>query len=210
MISLRSIVRRWTRRNGKSICYAVLDVETTGLAPETNHVVEIAIITLDASRRVLSEWSSLVRPPGTDELGARHIHGISRSMVHDAPTFSELADEIVERIRGCVVVGHVIEFDLSHLAAEFKRSGRSLPGLSAVSVCTRALARQQLSVRPRTLELCCAAVGISIIRAHRALGDARATAELFAHLGAHLESQTMNRILVELRGVEDKMRAAAR
>lgn len=180
MRRLRAMFARWFARSATS--YAIVDLETTGLEPATNHIVEIAVVTLDARGRVIDEWSSLVCPPGHGPIGAEHIHGISRSMVERAPRFSELCDTILQKLDGHVVVGHVVAFDLSHLRTEFARAGRAFPELGSTSICTRELARSLLTVRPRTLERCCEAVGIPITQAHRALNDAHATAALFARL----------------------------
>jgi DNA polymerase-3 subunit epsilon len=171
--------------------YAVLDVETTGLQPGASNIIEIAIIQLDARANVISEWSSLINPPGDGELGATHIHGISRAMVAGAPSIADFADEIVERIQGHIIVGHVVEFDLSHLMSEFARLGRRLPNIGSVSLCTRDLARRQLQPSPLTLRNCCDQLGISIHDAHSALGDTRATVELFRHLVTHCDPESI-------------------
>lgn len=178
----------------KAVQYVVVDVETTGLSPTDSHIVEIAMVTLDEGGTTISEWSSLIRPPGDDELGATHIHGITRQMVESAPDFAALADEILDRIQDRVIVGHVIEFDLGHLIAEFARIKRPLPNLATVSICTRNLARTTLRIRPVTLENCCYQLGITIHGAHSALGDTRATAELFRELLASVDATTLERL----------------
>lgn len=171
--------------------FAVIDVETTGLRPEESNIIEIAIIELDERANVVSEWSSLINPPGEAELGATHIHGISRAMVANAPTLAELADEIIEHIQDRVIVGHVVEFDLSHLKKEFARIGRRLPNIDSASLCTRELARGQLQLGPLTLQSCCDQLGIAIHDAHSALGDTRATAELFQRLVARCDPDSI-------------------
>jgi DNA polymerase-3 subunit epsilon len=169
-------------------CYAVLDVETTGLDHERHRVVECAVVTLDRHGRPMSEWCSLVALPGEDEVGASGIHGVTRSMLVGAPSFPELLPELVARLARRVVVGHVLAFDLAHLAAEFRRAGFELPDLTTSGVCTRELARRLLFPGPRTLEGCCAATGVAHRGAHSALGDARATARLLRwFLGAGQE-----------------------
>lgn len=167
-----------SREPANAVRYAVLDLETTGLSPRESNVVEIAIVELDEHGDITKEWTSLVNPPFHGELGATHIHGITREMVSGAPTMLQLADEIIEQLRDHIIVGHVVEFDLAHIIGEFERIGRPLPNVRAVSLCTRDLARSYIDA-PRTLKACCDAVGIELRDAHSALGDTRATAQLF-------------------------------
>lgn len=161
--------------------FAVLDVETTGLCTDTNSIVEIAIIELQSNGSIVSEWSSLVDAPGEGDLGASNIHGITRQMLAGAPRFETLVDEIADRLRGRIVVGHYVSFDLAHLSSECSRINYPLPNVSLGSICTRDLAHRFLPPGPRTLQNCCEAVGITVSDAHSARGDTRATAELFKH-----------------------------
>jgi DNA polymerase III subunit epsilon len=159
---------------------AVVDVETTGLDPAHSRVVECAIVTCSGQGDVIEEWSSLVAVPGFDEIGASWLHGITRATLDGAPTFTDVADDIVRRLRGTIVVGHVVEFDLAHLRGEFRRAGARFPELRAVSICTRELARAFLPPGSRTLAAVCTRLGIVRVGAHTALGDARATAAVLA------------------------------
>ncbi|HUY07474.1 MAG TPA: 3'-5' exonuclease [Acidimicrobiales bacterium] len=179
-------------------CYVVVDVETTGLRPQESNIIEIAIVGLDKTGNPTSEWTSLINPLGTGALGAEHIHGITRSMVEDAPVFSELAMEILDQLVDHIIVGHVIEFDLGHLASEFTRAKIPLPNLGSVSLCTRNLARRSLAITPVTLENCCAQLGITIHGAHSALGDTRATAELFREMLASVDETELQRLHEDL------------
>ena len=174
--------------------FVVIDVETTGLRPQESNIIEIAIVGLDALGNKVSEWSSLINPPGVGELGATHIHGINRAMVEQAPDFAELAPEILDRLADHILVGHVIEFDLGHLAHEFANAKIPLPNLGSVSICTRNLARRVLHITPVTLENCCAQLGITIHGAHSALGDTIATAELFRELISGVDESELERL----------------
>ncbi len=171
--------RGWRGKPPSAGGYAVIDLETTGLDAACSAIVECAIVEVDALGRVCTEWSTLVRVDG--EVGAGEIHHISSAMLRRAPRFSDVAVEITERLRGRVVVGHVVSFDLAHLHAEFDRAGRRLPDLGGASLCTRALAAHAGLERPRTLVGCCAAAGVPLKGAHTALGDARSTAGLLRH-----------------------------
>lgn len=162
--------------------FAVVDVETTGLEPTTNRVIEIAVVELDTKGAVLSEFSSLVDIPGQGEPGAAFVHGISRRMLGGAPRFRHLLGEIADRLAGRIVVGHYVAFDLAHLRLEFDRAGLHLPVLDGATLCTRDLAGQLLPPGTRALGSCCASAGIDFLDPHTALGDARATAALLHRL----------------------------
>ena len=170
---------RQTSPGAHAVRYAVVDVETTGLDPATTRVLECAIVVLEPDGVALGEWTSLIAVPGEGELGASWLHGITRSMLAGAPSFAELAGEISRQLAGRVVVGHVLEFDLAHLAAEYTRCGLELPDLRRAGICTRDLARSSLPPGSRSLAACCRALGVDFPAAHTALGDARATAAIF-------------------------------
>src|SRR5665213_1445534 len=157
--------------------FAVIDVETTGLNPSDTRVIEIAIVEIDRRGRKIDEFESLVRIPGEGPLGAEFIHRVRREMLDGAPEFSDIADQVAQMLRGRIVVGHVIAFDVGYLAEEFRRAGMELPDLLSATLCTRELAQLALPPGPKSLHACCAALGIDNEAAHTALGDARATAD---------------------------------
>jgi DNA polymerase III epsilon subunit-like protein len=160
--------------------FAVIDVETTGLDPREDRVVEIAVVEVDGAGRSLAEYSSLVRIEGC--VGASAIHGLDAVALRAAPRFEELADELEMRLRARVAVGHRVAFDLAFLEAELQRAGRPLGNVARV--CTIELA-DALGVAEGSHRLAraCAAQGITVAGAHRALSDARATGLL---LGRYL------------------------
>lgn len=162
--------------------FAVVDVETTGLDPAGTRMVEIAIVEMDRSGRLIDEFSTLLAIPGDGPLGAEFIHRISRPMLARAPRFEDVAQTICQRLSGRIIVGHVVAFDIGHLSGEFTRAGLMMPSLIDSTLCTRDLARVVLPPGPKTLAACCEATGIEHKAAHTALGDARATAGLLVTL----------------------------
>jgi DNA polymerase III subunit epsilon len=159
---------------------AVVDVETTGLDPASSRTVECAILTCDLRGEVVEEWSSLIAVPGVGEIGANWLHGITRATLARAPMFADVVDDISTRLQGKIVVGHVVAFDLAHLRADFARVGWCLPDLRGASICTRDLARDDLSPGSHTLSAVCGRLGVVRIAPHTALGDARATASVLS------------------------------
>ncbi len=157
------------------VVFAVLDVETTGFAARTDRIVEIAVIRLGADGRRLGEYATLL-DPGRD-VGPTHVHGITATDVLAAPRFGDVLGDLADMLRGAIVVGHNVQFDLGFLRAEAERAGHALPALA--SLCTLALGRRFAGDLPRRrLRDCCEDAGIDLVDAHSALGDASATAEL--------------------------------
>ena len=165
--------------------FAVVDVETTGLFPARDRVVEIAVVHLDTDARVTGEFSTLIDP--RRDIGPTRIHGIRASDVAGAPTFCEAAETIRRLLAGRVTVAHNARFDAMFLAAEFQRCGLQIP--AAPVMCTMQLAGHYLGGLPaRTLPACCQAAGVELSEHHSALHDARAAAGLLrCYRGCHRE-----------------------
>lgn len=155
--------------------YAVIDVETTGLSPRFDRVLELAIVRVDRTGNVIDEWIERFNPEGT--VGATHIHGITQADVADAPLFRSAAPQIVSRVAGLPIVAHNAPFDVSFLHAELQRAGWDVPQIP--SFCTLAGSKDFLpDLDRRRLVDCCWAADVPLTDAHSALGDARAAAGL--------------------------------
>jgi DNA polymerase-3 subunit epsilon len=157
--------------------FAAIDVETTGLSPRTDRVVEIAVIQLDGDVMPCGEFTTLINPGR--HLGAQRIHRITARDVVAAPRFGQIAPILLDLLRGRVIVAHNVQFDVRFISAEFARLGIALPEPPAM--CTMQLAPQYLRGLPgRSLAACCAAAGVPLDGAHAAVVDVRAVAQLLA------------------------------
>ncbi|TCO52654.1 exonuclease domain-containing protein [Actinocrispum wychmicini] len=163
------------------IGYAVVDTETTGLLTAYRHrIVEIAIIQLDSAGRVTDEWTTLVNPDR--DLGPQAIHGIRAAEIRRAPSFAQIAGDVVERLRGRVVVAHNWSFDAMHLRAEFERMGMETPLWADAGLCTMRAASRVIPSASRSLVDCCTAIGLTGLAWHTARDDAMAAAALLSHM----------------------------
>lgn len=159
--------------------YAVFDLETTGFRTPVDRIVEIGVVALRPDGSVEGEWETLVNP-GRD-VGATKVHGISASDVLGAPRFGDVADELEDVLEGRALVAHNASFDIRFLSSEMIQVGRLRPGAVPPSVCTMRNAHHFLDSPTAKLADCCAAAGVDLRNAHSALGDARATAQLFGY-----------------------------
>ena len=156
---------------------AVIDVETTGLA-RADRIVEIAVVTLDASGRIVDEFDTLV-DPGRD-VGPTWIHQITASMLRGAPRFDEVAHHVAAQVHGAVCVAHNLPFEHRMVGSELDRAGIGIDWGFGLDT---------LSATGTKLGVACADYDVPLAGAHRALVDARATAHLLVALAEDFDAQ---------------------
>ena len=108
----------------KAICF--IDLETTGINVSTDRIVELAIVKImpDASKQLKRK---LVNPEMPIPKAATEVHGITDEMVHQAPTFKQIANEVKQFIEGADLAGYNSNrFDIPMLNEEFLRAGMSV------------------------------------------------------------------------------------
>src|SRR4051794_14798246 len=170
-------------REGAVVTVAVIDVETTGLSPKTDRIVELGVVLLDDRGEVEAEFETLINP-GRD-VGPTNLHGIRAADVVEAPTFADVAPYLRSLLTGRVVVAHNALFDLRFLGREFWRAGQ--PVDLPPTLCTMRLAPLFFGPGTRSLQALCDFVDIPLEHGHAALHDARVTAQLMLHmLSSHL------------------------
>ncbi len=154
--------------------FAVVDVETTGLDPSVDGVVEVACLRVEAGV-VVERVVSLVNPGREIPYRASDVHGIYDEDVCDAPTLGQLSSALRAATRDATVVAHNARFDLGFL-----------PFLASRPViCTMRLAMHVLDAPTYRNEALRAHFGIAMPpghAAHRAGADAAVTAAVLARL----------------------------
>ncbi|MEV6958308.1 DEDDh family exonuclease [Streptomyces sp. NPDC051207] len=155
--------------------YAVVDVETTGLARD-DRIISAAVYRLDARGEVEDHWYTLVNPER--DPGPVWIHGLTSDVLEGAPLFGDVAEEFTDRLRDRVLVAHNAVFDWQMIAREYARAEREAPVRQRL--CTIALSKELgLPLPNHKLESLAAHFGVVQRRAHHALDDARVLAEAF-------------------------------
>jgi DNA polymerase III epsilon subunit-like protein/tetratricopeptide (TPR) repeat protein len=155
--------------------FVTIDTETTGFQVATDRIYEIGIVTIDRSGDVLDRYETLIRPTGV-ELSKRLSPALQ-----DAPSFEDVACDVLSRLQAGVVAGHVASFDLSMIDAELRRLKTGLPAVPYL--CTQDLALAlHIDSQSRRLANLCYALGVEMPTWHTAAGDAEATAGLLIRL----------------------------
>lgn len=161
--------------------FAVVDVETTGMrAGGDDRITEIAVVIVHGGRREVVV-DSLINPGRPIPPAICAITNITNAMVRDAPTFGEVADQVVSALAGRIFVAHNARFDWNFISAEVRRA-RDL-ALDGPRLCTVRLARRLVrGVRSCGLDNLTQHFGFENQARHRAAGDALVTADLLARL----------------------------
>jgi DNA polymerase-3 subunit epsilon len=156
---------------------AIFDLETTGLNITSDRIVEIAIIRVEIDGSE-SEYLRRVNPemPIPTEVSA--IHGIFEADILDAPTFTEIAEEVVAFIGEADLAGYNSnKFDIPVLAEELMRAGSDFDVASRRFVDVQNIFHK---MEQRTLaaayQFYCEK---PMENAHNALYDARVTLDVF-------------------------------
>jgi len=152
-----------------------LDIETTGLDPERDAIIEIGAIRFKGSR-VEDGWSSLINPGRHIPEFITGLTGIGDEMVRQAPKIREVLEELASFIGDSPVLGHNVQFDLSFFKKHklFTENPR-IDTYEAAAILLPSASRYNLGALGQTL-------GIPFSATHRALDDARVTQGVFLRL----------------------------
>lgn len=183
--------------------YAVVDLETTGLKPEADRIIEIGVVLLDHTGRQESEWTTKVRQPLGRSIGAKDIHGLTWRSLRSGMSIEAALGHLSLLVHNRIMVAHNADFDTAFLRAESQRCGVALP--IEGPLCTLQMSRtihskdngsHQLQHRFRDdlvgssatsrtshkLGAVCERYGVPFSTSHRALADAQACASVLPHL----------------------------
>ncbi|MCP4426364.1 MAG: DEAD/DEAH box helicase [Chloroflexi bacterium] len=158
--------------------YVAVDVETTGLDPDRDAIIEVAAIVFEGND-VTDEFTSLVNPNIDIPDHITQLTGITQEMVDDAPSMFALRTKLRPYLSDHIIIGHNVDFDLGFLRAERLGLGsHRLDTITLASILFPEAGRFNLDSLARHLNLPNAAAGQN----HRAYDDALQTVELFLAL----------------------------
>ena len=171
-----------TRLFDLPIC--VIDVETTGASfGYGDRIVEIGAVRLERGQ-VVQTYQQLINPGRPISGGAAAVTGITNAMLVGQPTFCDIWSIVRAMLRGAVVVGHNVAFDIGFFDGECRRAGETLAGeIGDYPVLdTVRIARKQFGRGGNGLQRLASRLEIAVDTAHRALADCHTTAKVLEQL----------------------------
>lgn len=165
--------------------FSVVDVETTGLGPANNNIIEIGLVKIK-NFKVIDRYNSFINPGRSIPPFITQFTGISNDDVYNAPFFEDLVKPLQDFLEDSVLVGHNLQFDISFLRKEFNVCG--VENYQPLQLCTLRLARRMLpNLKSRSLGNLANYLHLKNEDAHRAYADAEVTAKILHHLVEQLK-----------------------
>lgn len=160
----------------------VLDTETTGLnARLGDRIIEVGCVEILHRRLTGNRFHRYVNPEREIEEGALRVHGITSEFLADKPRFADVAQDLLDYLRGAEIIIHNAAFDLEFLNLELDRIGAEpLERHVAGVLDTLRQARELHPGRKNSLDALCERYAID--NAHRTLHGALLDAELLAEV----------------------------
>jgi len=152
-----------------------LDIETTGLNPNKDAIIEIGAVKFDGEK-VVDTWQSLINPGRKIPDMITQLTGITSKMVMSAPPISAMIQSFADFVGDFPVVGHNIAFDLSFLNKQYDFSANPvIDTFETASILLPSAPRYSLVSLVESLD-------IEVDTHHRAQDDAMATLQVHNHM----------------------------
>ena len=167
-----------TNAKGQDIdtTYCVLDLETTGFSAKTEKITEVGIMKVQ-NGEVIDEFSCFVNPEKHIPQRVTEVTNITDDMVKDAKTIDQVFPEILEFIKGSILVAHNAPFDMGFLKQNAKVLGYEF---DYTYLDTLSLAKDLFpDYKKYKLGKIAENLGIKVEVAHRALDDVDTTVKVF-------------------------------
>lgn len=166
--------------------YVAVDLETTGLDPKKDKIIEIGAVRVQ-NDVVVGQFHTMVNPRRVLSEHIVELTGITDVMVESAPDGVDILPEFLDFCGELPLLGHRVIFDYSFLKRLVVFSGGSFEreGIDTLALCRRFMPETE----KKNLEAACAFFGIRRQGAHRALGDAIDAHQLFQKLSECYEAE---------------------
>jgi DNA polymerase III subunit epsilon len=172
--------------------FVALDIETTGLNPTQDRIIEISGIKV-VDGVIKEEFSQLVNPGRRLPNFIVSLTGITDDMLRDASDIDHVLDQFLIFLKDDVLLGHNIIFDYSFIKESLFK--RNIP-FFCKGIDTLYLSRLlNAKLNSKSLVNMCRYYGIKNPNAHRALDDARAAYRLYLKLMEECEEENMHSFL---------------
>ena len=165
--------------------YVVVDIETTGVSPTKNEIIELSAIRV-VDNKAAETFSTLIKPKGRISSFITSLTGISNEMVCDKKPIENILGDFCNFVGSSVVLGHNVRFDVSFIRENCKKILGT--DFSNPTIDTLRISRFFLpEVKNHKLATLAEHYNISTAGHHRGLVDCEITYQLHQRLRCELD-----------------------
>ena len=159
--------------------FVVVDLETTGLDPVYDEIVEIGAVKIE-NGEIVDEYHTMVKPKKEMSRESIRITGITRDMLEEGEPIEKVIPKFLEFLENTILVAHNANFDYGFLRYWISQvTGKNWEN---PYIDTLGLSKALLKMSSYSLDKIASKLKIGIFQHHRALDDAKATAQIFLKL----------------------------
>ena len=171
--------------------FVSLDLETTGLDPNVDQIIEIGAVKF-CGHEILGTFETYIDPHMLIPKFIERLTGINQNMLENAPVFLDVTSDLTDFLGEHPIIAHNVAFDMRFLSTKGLRlTNKTYDTWDLASVFLPRAMDYSLPILSKKL-------GIDPGKSHRALDDAQTTRQLFLELIQHaskLDRATIHRII---------------
>ncbi len=182
-------------QKGKSLIdipnnYVVFDIETTGLDPEFDEIIEIGAVKIKDGIKI-DTFNSLIKPEYEIDEFITELTGITNEMVENAPSIDEVLPKFMDFIKDYIIIGHNVNFDINFI---YDNLGElNIPPITNDFVDTLRISRRLIpELKHHKLSDLANYFNIDTNGSHRALKDVEITSEVLNNLNKMIIEKYQN------------------
>jgi len=161
----------------ENLAYVIVDIETTGLNPEADEIIEIGAIKVEGGE-LKDIFNKLIKPEKKITEDITGLTGITQDMLESELPIKPVIAQFANFIGNSALVAHNSEFDISFLKSSFKKHLNL--ELNNFTTCTLLISRDILpNLDNHKLHTVARYFGIEVSNRHRAIGDAELTYQVW-------------------------------
>lgn len=185
--------------------YIVVDIETTGLDPYFDDIIEIGALKIK-NGKIVDKFEQLIKPPSPISDFISELTGITNDMLINCPTINFILPKFIDFISDTNIVGHNVHFDINflydniflHLNKKFSNNFIDTLRLSRRLFPT--LENHKLNTVSKHLN-------IKIDNHHRAIADCEITYKIYEEIKKYVSNKNINLVELFLPKKSDKLLA---
>mgnify|MGYP001024698908 FL=1 len=182
-------------QKGKSLIdipnnYVVFDIETTGLDPEFDEIIEIGAVKIKDGIKI-DTFNSLIKPEYEIDEFITELTGITNGMVENAPSIDEVLPKFMDFIRDYIIIGHNVNFDINFIYDNLEEL--NIPPITNDFVDTLRISRRLIpELKHHKLSDLANYFNIDTNGSHRSLKDVEITLEVLKNLNTMIIEKYQN------------------